>query len=73
MEWIGLDCMYVGRYVCMYVGSELLGGALFYPWKGLVAGLKRALHMGCMMPSVEGMRESRLQRASVDLLGGALF
>ena len=25
-----------------------LGGALFYPWKGLVAGLKRAVHRGAL-------------------------
>ena len=36
-------------------GFELLRGALLYPWQGLVAGLKRGPHMGCMMPSVEGM------------------
>ena len=46
-------------------GFELLRGALFYPWQGLVAGLKRVSHMGCMMPFVEGTRENRLQRAEL--------
>ena len=27
-------------------GFELLRGALFYPWQGLVGGLKRAPRMG---------------------------
>ena len=44
-------------------------GCPFYLWKGLVVRLKRAPHMGCMMPSVGGMRENRLQWASVELLG----
>ena len=44
---------------------ELLRGALFNPWQGLVAGLKRAPHMGCVMPSVEGMRENSLQRVEL--------
>ena len=35
-------------------------GALFYPWQSTVAGLKKAPHMGCTVPSVEGMRENRL-------------
>ena len=42
------------------VGGELLRGVL-------VAGLKRSPHMGCMMPSVEGALENRLQRVSVEL------
>ena len=36
-------------------GFELLRGALFSPWQGLVTGLKRAPHIECMMPSVEGL------------------
>ena len=49
-------------------GFELLRGALFYPWQGPVVGFKRAPHMGCTMSSVEGMRENRLQRVSVEVL-----
>ena len=36
-------------------GFELLRGALFSLWQGLVIVLKVAPHMGCMMPSVEGL------------------
>ena len=44
---------------------DCLGVPFFYPWQGLVAGLKRAPHMGCMMPSVEGTREKGLQRVEL--------
>ena len=48
---------------------ELLGGALFSSWQGLVIGLKRAPHMGCMMPSVEGLRENRSEEGTPYAVG----
>ena len=53
----------------------LLRGACVYPWKGLSIRLKRTSHMGCTMPSVQGMRENRLQALEAEgfeLLQGAL-
>ena len=66
----------------VWEGFELLGGllragertdcsgqALAEGFELLGVVLKRAPHMGCTMLSVEGMRESRLQRVSVELVG----
>ena len=37
--------------------------------EGLVAGFKRAPHMGCMMSSVEGLRENRTEEGTPYAVG----
>ena len=50
-------------------GFELLRGAPFFSVARSVAGLRRESQMGCVVPSVEDMRENGLEKESDELLG----
>ena len=47
-----------------WIGGRKVLNSPFFSQQGLVAGLQRAPHMGCMMPSVEGLRENRTEEGT---------